>query len=101
MASADDKDHAFTFDAQPRKRNPLRQAPAHFIRKMEQEDVEEVAEVWRLIGLHEGIQTIRTFMQVDPDGFVVAISQESGEKRKRDALFTASFVVLMISCRQT
>lgn len=61
-----------------RKRNPLRQAPAHLIRQMHEQDIEEVAEVWRLIGLHEGIQTIRSFMQVDPSGFAVAVSQETG-----------------------
>ena len=66
-------------DAGSRGRKPLRQAPPHLIRQMEEKDIPEVAEVWRLIGLHEGIETIRSFMQVDPQGFAVAVNQETGK----------------------
>lgn len=45
---------------------------------MKQEDVEEVIEIWGLIGLHESLETIETFMQIDPEGFAVAVTQETG-----------------------
>lgn len=46
---------------------------------MEEKDIHEVAEVWRLIGLHEGIETIRSFMHVDPEGFAVAVNEKTGK----------------------
>ena len=49
------------------------------VRKMTREDVEQVLEVWREIGLHEGTQTIYSFMAVDPDGFAVAEQKDNGQ----------------------
>ena len=63
---------------------------------MEKRDIAEVADVWRLIGLHEAVETIATFMQVDPDGFAVAVSQETGECT---AAVTAGAAAACVSCR--
>src|SRR6185312_9823649 len=43
--------------------------PKHVIRVMKEEDISQVLEIWRIIGLHEGTQTIQSFMKVDPEGF--------------------------------
>lgn len=42
------------------------------VRRMEVSDVPQVLEIWKSIGLHEGTQTIQSFMAVDPQGFAVA-----------------------------
>lgn len=52
--------------------------PKHVIRLMKEEDISQVLEIWRLIGLHEGTQTIQSFMKVDPEGFAVAVNEETG-----------------------
>ena len=54
--------------------------PPHHIRLMTCEDVHEVLNVWKTIGLHEGTRTIHSFMKVDPNGFYVCVSDETGEK---------------------
>lgn len=52
--------------------------PPHHIRRMVKWDVPEVLEVWKEIGLHEGTHTIESFLEVDPQGFYVAVSDENG-----------------------
>lgn len=47
--------------------------PKYRIRRMRMEDVEEVLKIWAENDLHEGIDTIQSFMRADPHGFVVAV----------------------------
>lgn len=59
---------------------PCRQSkPQYKLRLMREEDVPEALDVWRSIGLHEGTCTIQSFMSVDPEGFIVAEDEETGE----------------------
>ena len=46
---------------------------------MRLEDIAEVLDVWKSIGLHEGTCTIQSFMSVDPEGFIVAEDEETGK----------------------
>lgn len=50
------------------------------IRKMEPKDVDQVLQIWRVIGLHEGTRTIHSFMAVDAEGFVVAVDSKDPGK---------------------
>lgn len=59
---------------------PCRQSePYYKLRLMKLEDVPEVLDVWKSIGLHEGTHTIQSFMSVDPEGFIVAEDEETGK----------------------
>lgn len=42
------------------------------VRQMTIEDVTTVLEIWAKNNLHEGTQTIQSFMVQDPEGFIVA-----------------------------
>src|SRR5699024_4605328 len=53
--------------------------PQYRIRRMRVEDVPAVLEIWADNDLHEGIDTIQSFMAVDPDGFVVAVEVSDQE----------------------
>lgn len=53
--------------------------PDTFIRLMHENDVPRVLDIWRQIGLHEGLETIQSFMQVDPQGFYVCVNQQTGK----------------------
>ena len=53
--------------------------PSVAVRRMKEEDVDQVLKLWTEIGLHEGTQTIQSFMSVDPEGFAVAVDKQSGK----------------------
>ena len=53
--------------------------PSVIVRRMKEEDVDQVLKLWTEIGLHEGTQTIQSFMSVDPEGFAVAVDKQSGK----------------------
>jgi ribosomal protein S18 acetylase RimI-like enzyme len=55
-----------------------RRAPKHHIRNMTDNDVQQVLNIWGENGLHEGTHTIQSFLKVDPNGFIVAVDDESG-----------------------
>ena len=59
---------------------PCRQSEPHYkLRLMKLQDIPEVLDVWKSIGLHEGTCTIQSFMSVDPEGFIVAEDEETGK----------------------
>ena len=45
---------------------------------MTEEDVPQVLQIWGDNNLHEGTYTIQSFLRVDPEGFVVAVEDETG-----------------------
>ena len=45
---------------------------------MTEEDVPQVLQIWGDNNLHEGTHTIQSFLRVDPEGFVVAVEDETG-----------------------
>lgn len=55
------------------------------IRQMKVDDIEAVLEIWALNNLHEGTNTIQSFMVQDSEGFVVAVEldeiEEDNEKK--------------------
>jgi hypothetical protein len=55
-----------------------RSAPKYHIRNMTDNDVQQVLKIWGENGLHEGTHTIQSFLKVDPNGFIVAVDDESG-----------------------
>ena len=46
---------------------------------MKVEDIAEVLDIWKSIGLYEETRTIQSFMSVDPEGFIVAEDEETGK----------------------
>ena len=52
--------------------------PVFYVRKMIEDDVNEVLEIWGENDLHEGTETIKSFSKVDPDGFWVAVDDAHG-----------------------
>ena len=52
--------------------------PVFYVRKMIEDDVNEVLEIWGENDLHEGTETIKSFLKVDPDGFWVAVDDAHG-----------------------
>ncbi|XP_074602111.1 uncharacterized protein LOC141855837 [Brevipalpus obovatus] len=50
----------------------------YHVRCMEMSDVPEALEVWKEVGLYEGLHTIESFLQVDPEGFFVAVRNNDG-----------------------
>ena len=57
------------------------------VRQMTINDVNTVLEIWAKNNLHEGTQTIQSFMIQDPEGFIVAeqiFDDDEDEKPKND-----------------
>uniref|UniRef100_T1KSU3 N-acetyltransferase domain-containing protein n=1 Tax=Tetranychus urticae TaxID=32264 RepID=T1KSU3_TETUR len=50
----------------------------YHVRLMRLDDVDEVLQVWKSIGLYEGTNTIQSFHAIDPEGFYVAVSEKDG-----------------------
>ena len=46
---------------------------------MADDDVDEVLDIWREIGLYEGKHSIQTFKVIDPHAFYVAVNLEDGK----------------------
>jgi len=46
---------------------------------MKLSDVPEVLEIWKEVGLYEGTHSIDSFLEVDPNGFYVAINDDNGK----------------------
>ncbi|XP_054164317.1 uncharacterized protein LOC128962023 [Oppia nitens] len=53
--------------------------PNYHIRYMTETDVPEVLQIWGDNNLHEGTHTIQSFLKVDPEGFVVAVDDRTGQ----------------------
>lgn len=49
------------------------------VRLMREEDVDGVLGVWTSVGLHEGTHSISSHFQIDPQGFFVAVHEETGQ----------------------
>lgn len=52
---------------------------AYEIRRMRVQDVPQVLDLWKLNELYEGKHTIQTYMQIDPEGFCVAVDRATGK----------------------
>lgn len=46
---------------------------------MTDDDIDEVLDIWREIGLYEGKHSIQTFKVIDPYAFYVAVNLEDGK----------------------
>lgn len=56
-----------------------RVCPRYEIRLMRDDDIDEVLDIWKEIGLYEGKHSIQTFKTIDPKGFYVAVNLEDGK----------------------
>lgn len=54
------------------------------VRQMKVDDVEAVLEIWALNNLHEGTNTIQSFMVQDSEGFVVAVEMDETSEDNSD-----------------
>lgn len=52
--------------------------PPYEIRLMSDNDIDEVLDIWKEIGLYEGKHSIQTFKKIDNKGFYVAVNLEDG-----------------------
>ena len=43
------------------------------------DDVDEVLDIWKEIGLYEGKHSIQTFKVIDPHAFYVAVNLDDGK----------------------
>lgn len=46
------------------------------VRNMSKEDVPEALDVWRETGIQEGKHSLYTWLEVDPEAFKIAVSDE-------------------------
>lgn len=53
--------------------------PDYVIRRMQLQDIKAVLDLWERYELYEGKHTIQTFMQIDPEGFYVAVDKNNGK----------------------
>lgn len=53
--------------------------PKYEVRLMNDDDIEQVLDIWSEIGLYEGLHSIQTFKKIDEFGFYVAINLEDGK----------------------
>ena len=58
--------------------NCKKNSPKFKVRKMTKDDAQEALEVFASHDLHEGKDSVMTFLEVDPDGFYVAVNEEDG-----------------------
>lgn len=65
----------------------IQSPPKYYIRNMTSDDVQQVLEIWRENGLHEGTHTIQSFLKVDPKGFIVAVDEETGMLSKLSIVY--------------
>lgn len=50
-----------------------RVCPRYEVRLMTDDDIDEVLDIWKEIGLYEGKHSIQTFKAIDPNAFYVAV----------------------------
>ena len=51
--------------------------PRYHIRKMLPQDTSQAVDIFGQHGLHEGRHSVVNFLQIDPDGFYVAVNDDN------------------------